>query len=162
MIQQLDNLTSIPAASKGTLPQKLMRDDLSIESRRSGKGRLRVQSFNLNSASGQATDSIEGNNASSYGHSGDVKNAYSGEGDDDDEYVSENPFSSSPFAPTPLNELPRVLRLGHPARLTDAVVKYCLDSMIVQDEVRCTSCSSSCYCFYYSSFPVSKPLFPCH
>ena len=32
-------------------------------------------------------------------------------------------------------ELPRVLRLGHPARLSDSILQYCLDSQIVQDEV---------------------------
>lgn len=32
-------------------------------------------------------------------------------------------------------QLPRVLRLGHPARVTEQVLQYCLDSQISRDEV---------------------------
>lgn len=46
--------------------------------------------------------------------------------------------------------LPRVLRLGHPARISESILQHCLDSQILSDEVRLIVESALLIAFYYS------------
>jgi len=70
-------------------------------------GTKKMKASKISSAISSSNDDIDGNNSS---------------------IIASSNLSSAQI-------LPRVLRLGHPARISESILQHCLDSQILADEV---------------------------
>lgn len=68
---------------------------------------------------------------------GDMKisSTYSNSNCNNSQYDIQDDLLVSSSTQTPVHTLPRVLRLGHPARISESIMQHCLDSQILSDEV---------------------------